>query len=64
MATFSSDLEERNLSMMERGKGMFYAERKELQDNKPVKKISLLNVEWKMFMAVLAKRISGYSVDC
>lgn len=50
--------------MMERGKGMFYAERKELQDNKPVKKISLLNVEWKMFMAVVAKRISGYSVDC
>lgn len=51
--------------MLERGKGVFCAEREE-QKSKTInqfKKISLLNVDWKMFMAALANRISGYSVN-
>lgn len=48
MATFPTDLEEKNkTSMMVRGRGMFCAERKNLKTINQFKTISLLNVEGK-----------------
>lgn len=61
MANSPSDLEERKC--WKEAKGCFVPKEKNSKTINQFKKISLLNVEWKMFMAVLAKRISGYSVE-